>query len=143
MIQQKIGVLGGGQLGKMLCQEASKLGIRLNILEKDDTFPSAGVCPDITYGNFKDYDDVLAFGRGMDVITVEIEAVNTEALHQLKKEGKAVYPQPELLDLIKDKGDQKSWYAEHEVPTAPFELFANAQEVKAAVEEGRWTIPFV
>ena len=143
MMQQKIGVLGGGQLGKMLCQEASKLGIRLNILEKDDTFPSAGVCPDITYGNFKDYDDVLSFGRKMDIITVEIEAVNTEALHQLKREGKEVYPQPELLDLIKDKGDQKTWYAEHDVPTAPFELFANAEEVKTAVAQGKWTIPFV
>lgn len=143
MIQKKIGVLGGGQLGKMLCQEASKMGIRLNILEKDDSFPSAGVCPDIVYGNFKDYQDVLDFGRKMDVITVEIEAVNTEALHQLEKEGKEVYPQASLLDLIKDKGEQKSWYSKHDIPTAPFELFEDAKGVKRAVEEGRWQLPFV
>jgi len=143
MSEKKIGILGGGQLGKMLCQEASKLGIRLNILEKDDTFPSAGVCPDITYGDFKNYDDVLDFGRKMDVITVEIEAVNTEALHQLEKEGKSVYPQPALLDLIKDKGDQKSWYSEHQIPTAPFELFGNAESVRDAVKAGKWSIPFV
>ncbi|MDF1695549.1 MAG: 5-(carboxyamino)imidazole ribonucleotide synthase [Saprospiraceae bacterium] len=143
MIQQKIGILGGGQLGKMLCQEASKLGIRLNILEKDNTYPSAGVCPDITYGDFKNYDDVLAFGRKMDIVTVEIEAVNTEALHQLEKEGKAVYPQPALLDLIKDKGEQKTWYATHHIPTAPFELFGNADTVKNAVKAGKWSIPFV
>ncbi len=143
MIRQKIGILGGGQLGKMLCQEASKLGIRLHVLEKDDSFPSAGVCPDIVYGDFKNYDDVLAFGREMDVITVEIEAVNTEALHQLEKEGKPVYPQASLLDLIKDKGDQKSWYAQHNIPTSPFELFENADAVQKAVNEGKWKIPFV
>jgi len=143
MIQQKIGILGGGQLGKMLCQEASKLGIRLHILEKDDSFPSAGVCPDMTYGDFKNYDDVIAFGREMDVITVEIEAVNTEALHQLEKEGKSVYPQPAILDLIKDKGDQKTWYSKHNIPTAPFELFGNADSVLNAVKAGKWLIPFV
>ncbi len=143
MIDKKVGILGGGQLGKMLCQEASKLGIRLNILEKDNSFPAAGVCPDFTYGDFKNYDDVLAFGRQMDVITVEIEAVNTEALHQLEKEGKEVYPQPALLDLIKDKGTQKTWYADQELPTSPFELFADADAVHVAVAEGKWTIPFV
>lgn len=143
MIQKKIGILGGGQLGKMLCQEASKLGIRLNILEKDDTFPSAGVCPDIVYGDFKNYDDVLAFGRAMDIVTVEIEAVNTEALHQLEKEGITVYPQPTLLELIKDKGDQKSWYVENHIPTAPFELFKDANAAREAVSTGKWRIPFV
>jgi len=143
MIEKKVGILGGGQLGKMLCQEASKLGVRLNILEKDDSFPAAGVCPDFTYGDFKNYDDVLSFGRKMDVITVEIEAVNTEALHQLEKEGKEVYPQPSILDLIKDKGNQKSWYADQKLPTSPFELFDDAGAVREAVTLGQWAIPFV
>jgi len=143
MINKKVGILGGGQLGKMLCQEASKLGVRLNVLEKDDSFPAAGVCPDFTYGDFKNYEDVLVFGRKMDIITVEIEAVNTEALYQLEKEGKQVYPQPHLLDLIKDKGIQKSWYAEHNLSTSPFELFDDAKAVNQAVSEGRWSIPFV
>lgn len=142
-MNRKIGILGGGQLGKMLCQEASKLGIRLHILEKDDSFPAAAVCPDITYGDFKNYDDVMAFGRDMDVITVEIEAVNTQALTELQAAGKEVYPQPQLLDLIKDKGDQKSWYTEHSLPTSPFEIFADAQSVRDAVSAGRWAIPFV
>jgi 5-(carboxyamino)imidazole ribonucleotide synthase len=143
MIDKKVGILGGGQLGKMLCQEASKLGVRLNVLEKNDSFPAAGVCPDFTYGDFKNYDDVLAFGRQMDVITVEIEAVNTKALYQLEKEGKQVYPQPHLLDLIKDKGTQKSWYADQNLPTSPFELFDDANGVKQALDDGRWSIPFV
>ncbi|MGK0315167.1 MAG: 5-(carboxyamino)imidazole ribonucleotide synthase [Saprospiraceae bacterium] len=143
MINEKVGILGGGQLGKMLCQEASKLGVRLNVLEKDDSFPAAGVCPDFTYGDFKNYNDVLNFGRQMNIITVEIEAVNTEALYQLEKEGKQVYPQPHLLDLIKDKGTQKSWYADHNLPTSPFELLDDANAVRLAVADGRWSIPFV
>lgn len=143
MINKKVGILGGGQLGKMLCQEASKLGVRLHILEKDDSFPAAGVCPDFTYGDFKNYDDVLAFGRKMNIVTVEIEAVNTEALYQLEKEGKEVYPQPHILELIKDKGTQKSWYADHNLPTSPFELLADANAVRQAVTDGRWSIPFV
>jgi len=142
-INAKVGILGGGQLGKMLCQEASKLGVRLSVLEKDDSFPTAGVCPDITYGNFKDYDDVLAFGRGMDIVTVEIEAVNTDALKQLESEGIKVYPQPAILELIKDKGAQKTWYSDHDLPTSPFTLYANADEVRAAVADGQWKIPFV
>ncbi|MFT6335536.1 MAG: 5-(carboxyamino)imidazole ribonucleotide synthase [Halioglobus sp.] len=143
MINEKVGILGGGQLGKMLCQEASKLGVRLNVLEKDDSFPAAGVCPDFTYGDFKNYNDVLNFGRQMNIITVEIEAVNTEALYQLEKEGKQVYPQPHLLDLIKDKGTQKSWYADHNLPTSPFELLDDANAVRLSVADGRWSIPFV
>jgi len=142
-IDAKIGILGGGQLGKMLCQEASKLGVRLSVLEKDDSFPTAGVCPDITYGDFKNYDDVLAFGRQMGIVTVEIEAVNTAALKQLESEGVKVYPQPDLLELIKDKGAQKTWYSDHGLPTSPFTLYADANDVRAAVAAGDWKIPFV
>jgi len=142
-MDKKVGILGGGQLGKMLCQEASKIGIRLNILEKDDTFPAYGICQDYHYGNFKDYDDVYKFGQQMDIITVEIEAVNTEALHQLQKEGKKVFPQPELLDLIKDKGTQKTFYEDYNLPTSRFELFDTKEEIINAVNEGKWTIPFV
>lgn len=143
MLKQKIGVLGGGQLGKMLCQDASKLGIRLHILEKDDSFPAAGVCPDITSGDFTDYDDVYAFGQQMDIITVEIEAVNTAALHRLVAEGKKVFPQPHVLDTIRDKGLQKQFYAEHDIPTSPFQLFESADAVRAAVANDAWKIPFV
>lgn len=143
MINQKIGVLGGGQLGKMLCQAASELGIRLHILEKDDSFPAAGVCPDMTYGDFKNYDDVMAFGKDKDILTVEIEAVNTEALKELEQSGVKVFPQPHLLDLIKDKGLQKQFYADHNLPTSDFELFEDAASVRAAVQDKRWNFPFV
>ncbi|MEE9439493.1 MAG: 5-(carboxyamino)imidazole ribonucleotide synthase [Saprospiraceae bacterium] len=143
MTDQKIGILGGGQLGKMLCQEASKLGIRLNVLEKDDSFPAAAICPDVTYGDFKNKEDVLNFGSKMDIVTVEIEAVNTEALYMLEKSGIKVYPQPHILDLIKDKGLQKTWYVENNIPTSYFQLFENAQEVIDAVNNNTWQYPFV
>lgn len=143
MIDQKIGVLGGGQLGKMLCQDASKMGITLHLLEKDDTFPAASVSRHITYGDFKNYDDVYAFGKDMDVVTIEIEAVNTQALKDLEAEGVAVYPQPDIVDMIKDKGLQKSFYAEHGLATSSFELFEDTASIRKAVDEGRWKIPFV
>ena len=143
MLHKKIGVLGGGQLGKMLCQAASKLGLRLHILERDDSFPAAGVCPDITYGDFSDYDDVYAFGQQMDIITVEIEAVNTAALHQLVAEGKKVFPQPHVLDTIRDKGLQKQFYEQSQIPSSAYQIFDTAEQVRSAVASGEWTLPFV
>lgn len=143
MLNKKIGVLGGGQLGKMMCQAVSEMDIRLHLLEQNDSFPAASVCPDMTWGDFKNYDDVMAFGADKDILTVEIEAVNTEALHELEKQGKEVYPQPAILDMIKDKGLQKQFYADHNIPTSRFELFDNADAVRTAVQEGKWTIPFV
>ncbi len=143
MLDKKIGILGGGQLGKMLCQDASKLGIRLHLLEKDDSFPSASVCPDFTFGDFKNYDDVYQFGKYMDIISVEIEAVNTEALHKLESEGKKVFPQPYILDIITDKGVQKKYYADHDFPTSKYEAFKNIETVKKAVHKGSWSFPFV
>lgn len=143
MVDKKIGILGGGQLGKMLCQAGNQHGIELHILEKDDSFPATQVGRKITYGDFKNYDDVYAFGKNMDIITVEIEAVNTEALHQLEKEGKSIFPQPHLLDLIRDKGEQKTFYAEHKLPTSPFMLFDDADAVRNAVEDGVISLPFV
>lgn len=143
MLNKKIGVLGGGQLGKMMCQAVSEMDIRLHLLEQNDSFPAASVCPNMTWGDFKNYDDVMAFGADKDILTVEIEAVNTEALHELEKQGKEVYPQPAILDMIKDKGLQKQFYADHSIPTSRFELFDNADAVRTAVQEGKWTIPFV
>ncbi len=139
----KIGVLGGGQLGKMLCQEAGKLGIKLHILEKDDTFPAASVCPDMTYGDFKKEEDVYHFGKQMDIVTVEIEAVNTAALYRLERQGVKVYPQPHILDLIKDKGEQKKWYRNNDIATSEFLIFKDAAHVKRSILEGSLSIPFV
>ncbi|MEL6357144.1 MAG: 5-(carboxyamino)imidazole ribonucleotide synthase, partial [Bacteroidota bacterium] len=105
--------------------------------------PAQDYASNFVTGNFKFTQDVLAFGRTVDVLTIEIEHIDTAALHQLVKEGIKVYPQPNVIDTIKDKGLQKRFYRLHELPTAPFELFEDEHEVKEAVAEGRWRFPFV
>lgn len=140
---QKIGILGGGQLGKMLCLAAAPWDFKTCILDTSADFPAGQVCTEFTEGDFNNYEDVLAFGKDKDLLTIEIEHVNTKALHELKRLGKIVHPSPEALDIIKDKGLQKEFYREHDIPTAPFELFENEKTLLDAVESGRWTLPFV
>lgn len=139
----KVGVLGGGQLGKMMAQAANNWHLPLFLLDTDNSFPAGRVSPFFTEGNFKDYDDVYNFGKDKQVLTIEIEHVNTEALHQLEKEGVKVHPAPAKLDIIKDKGLQKQFYAAHNIPTAPFRLYKDESEVKQAVALGERPLPFV
>lgn len=141
--QFKIGILGAGQLGKMLAQEASKLDLNIHFLDKDKSFPAAKVCPNFTEGDFTNYEDVLNFGRQMNVVSIEIEHVNTQALHKLEAEGILVFPQSHLLDLIKDKGLQKLFYQEHQFPTAPFQLFQDKSELLNALTNSEIHYPFV
>jgi 5-(carboxyamino)imidazole ribonucleotide synthase len=140
---RKLGILGGGQLGKMLALDAARWNIDLYMLDKDHSFPAAPYCPNFRKGNFKDFDDVLKFGREVDILSIEIEAVNTEALHQLVVEGKIVHPDPGKLDIIKDKGKQKSFYRINSLPTSYFELFDGPEAIRKAVEEGKCKLPFV
>lgn len=140
---QKIGVLGGGQLGKMLGQSASMMGLQMHVLDTDKYFPAAASCMSFTEGSFKDYDDIIAFAGDKDVVTVEIELVNTDALHELVKQGKKVYPQPHLLDMIKDKGLQKQFYQEKGLVTSEFVLAQDASEIKQWVLDGKLSVPFV
>ena len=140
---QKVGVLGGGQLGKMLGQSASMMGLHMHVLDIDKSFPAAASCMTFTEGSFKDYDTIMAFAADKDIITVEIELVNTDALYDLEKQGKKVYPQPHLLDMIKDKGLQKQFYQERSLVTSDFVLAADASEIKQWVLDGKLAIPFV
>lgn len=140
---QKIGVLGGGQLGKMLCLAAGEWDFQLYILDKSPEYPAGKVCAGFTSGDFKNYDDVLAFGMDKDVLTIEIEHVNTDALRELERLGKSVHPSPAALDIIKDKGAQKEFYRDHNIPTTRFELFSSERDLKEAVQAGRWRFPFV
>lgn len=139
----KIGILGGGQLGKMLCLSAANWDIKTCVLDAGDDFPAAKYCHEFTAGNFRDYEDVLAFGADKDIITIEIEHVNTAALHALEKAGKTIHPNPRALDIIKDKGLQKQFFADHGIPSADFEVFEDEQALLQALEAGRWTFPFV
>ena len=142
-LSQKIGILGGGQLGKMLCQAGSILGLDISILEKDTTYPAASVCTSFVCGDITDYDDVVQFGMKMDVITIEIENVNTDALETLEQMGKKVYPPSAALKIIKDKGKQKIFYEGSEIPSSDFTLYKSREEVLSDVVKGTLNIPFV
>jgi len=128
--QQKVGILGGGQLGRMLFPPSLDLDIPLYFLDPNPESPCLQFCRNAQVGDFNDYQTVLDFGRNLDVISVEIEHVNTKALHELEAMGKKVYPQPNVLDIIKDKGLQKEWYKENGIPTADFYLAQDASQVK-------------
>lgn len=139
----KLGILGGGQLGKMLSLAAGNWHLAIHILDTSKDFPAGTFCTQFTEGSFKDFDDVYNFGKTVDVLTIEIEHVNTEALKKLEAEGKIVHPSPSKLEIIKDKGFQKLFYQEQELPTAPFDLYENDNEVKAAIQSGKIQFPFV
>ena len=138
----KIGILGGGQLGRMLVQAASPLDLDIFVMDKSGDFPAPDIWPYFFEGDFTEYNHVLQFGRDMDVITIEIESVNIEALYQLEREGKTVIPQPAKLALIADKGLQKQFYADHNLPTSPFVL-CGSEDVLALIDEGKISFPFV
>lgn len=116
----QIGVLGGGQLGRMLIQAANSLDIQLHMLDPDPVAPCASIAYSFEVGSLTDYNTVLAFGQNKDLLTVEIENVNTDALRALEKQGVKVFPQPHILELIRDKGTQKQFYLDNGIPTAPF-----------------------
>lgn len=126
----KIGLLGGGQLGRMLMQKAIDWNLQIAILDPAKDAPCAHLTPDFQVGDLKDHETVLAFGRDKDIITIEFEDVNSDALAQLEKEGVKVFPQPRVLKIIQDKGLQKLFYQEHDIPTAPFALVEKADEIK-------------
>lgn len=130
---QKIGILGGGQLGKMLCLAAANWDLEIYVLEDDENCPAAPYCTQLVKGNFKNYDDVLNFGRMVDILTIEIEHVNTQALKKLQKEGKKVHPNPVSLEIIKDKGAQKAFYLKHKIPTSKVFYFDNKSELESGV----------
>ncbi|MBC7447530.1 MAG: 5-(carboxyamino)imidazole ribonucleotide synthase [Hymenobacteraceae bacterium] len=117
-----LGILGGGQLGRMLCQAALDLPVRIRVLDPDPNAPAARCCDEFVVGDFADEATVTAFGAGCDVLTIEIEHVSVAGLLALQVAGKAVYPDPAALAIIQDKGAQKEFYRRHALPTADFRL---------------------
>lgn len=123
-----IGVLGGGQLGRMLIQSGINLDLNFHILDPDPQAPCAQIAR-FTQGKLTDYETVMAFGNTCDIITIEIENVNTKALTDLEKAGKKVFPQPAVIELIQDKRLQKQFFTDNQIPTAPFMLVSNKEDV--------------
>jgi 5-(carboxyamino)imidazole ribonucleotide synthase len=117
---KRLGILGGGQLGRMLIQSAINYNLDTKVLDPAADAPCRALCNTFVQGDFADYDTVLAFGQDVDVLTIEIEHVNLDALKALEQQGKTVFPQANVLELIQDKGTQKEFYQQHGIPTAPF-----------------------
>jgi 5-(carboxyamino)imidazole ribonucleotide synthase len=140
---KKIGILGGGQLGKMLCEAASPWHLNIHVLDKDEHMSAAPYCTAFSKGNFKNYNDVFEFGKGMDIVTIEIEHVNLEALVDLQKAGIEIHPNPQALYKIVDKGLQKLFYRENDIPTAGFILLDSKSEIVEAVKNSKIKLPFV
>ena len=134
MLSSRIGILGGGQLGLMLLQAAIDWNLDIHVLDPDPDAPCQKIAPKFTKGSLQDFDTVYNFGKNLDVITIEIEKVNVEALEALEKEGKRIYPQPSVIRLIQDKRIQKQFYIDKGLPTADFVLTENRDDVKNHLE---------
>ncbi|HMH22330.1 MAG TPA: 5-(carboxyamino)imidazole ribonucleotide synthase [Puia sp.] len=126
----RVGILGGGQLGRMLLQAAANYPVETFVLENEVDCPAAHLCHHFTKGDIRNFDDVYNFGKGLDALTIEIESVNEDALDKLEKEGVKVYPRAAALRTIKNKITQKQFYIEHGIPTAEFLVTGNRAELR-------------
>ena len=126
---QKAGILGGGQLGRMLLQQAANYSVETFVLESDPQCPSAHLCHHFVQGNIGSFNDVYAFGRNLDVLTIEIESVNIEALEALEKDGVQIIPRPSAVRTIKNKIHQKEFYTRNHIPTAGYTVVSDRQEL--------------
>jgi 5-(carboxyamino)imidazole ribonucleotide synthase len=139
----KLGILGGGQLGKMLLTETRKFDIQTFVLEPNDEAPARLSCNEFFKGSLMDFDTVYQFGKKVDVLTIEIENVNLEALDQLEKEGLAIYPSPKTLRLIQNKGQQKDYYVAKDIPTSPHQRLQDLTDLRGALAADNLHFPFV
>jgi len=138
-----LGILGGGQLGKMLLTETRKFDITTKVLDPSADAPCRIACNTFVQGALTDFDTVYRFGKEVDVLTIEIENVNVDALKKLQSEGVKVYPTPQTIELIQNKATQKQFYATHNIPTAPFHRFESLTNLQQAVTNEQITLPFV
>lgn len=139
----QLGILGGGQLGKMMIEAASNWNIQCHVLDPDPECACAHLAFKFTCGSFKDFDTVYKFGKDLQKITIEIEHVNVEALFQLEQEGKEIYPKPEVLKIIQDKGKQKMFYEDNDLPTSNFQIIDHKAELLELIKEEKVQFPFV
>tara|TARA_R110002073_G_scaffold40547_5_gene115336 strand:+ start:491879 stop:493036 length:1158 start_codon:yes stop_codon:yes gene_type:complete len=139
----KLGILGGGQLGRMLLAETQKFDIYTIILDASAEAPCKSICNEFHQGNLLDYDTVYQFGKKVDVLTIEIENVNVAALEALESEGVTVFPSSKTIRTIQNKATQKLFYVDHSIPTAPFSRFAYTDELTTALTHESLAFPFV
>jgi 5-(carboxyamino)imidazole ribonucleotide synthase len=138
-----IGILGGGQLGKMLLDVTSRWDLTTAVLDPSPDAPAKQKAHQFVEGDLMDFDTVYAFGEAVDCLTFEIENVNVDALRALEKKGVRVFPQSHVLSTIQNKGTQKQFYKQHQIPTAPFDTFSSLAELKNAIARGTVSFPFI
>lgn len=139
----KLGILGGGQLGKMMLYETRKFDITTFVLDPSEEAPARLACDYFEQGELMDFQTILDFGRRVDMLTFEIESVNTDALEKLQSEGIKVFPSPETLKKIQDKGLQKEFYLQRNIPTAAFKTFLSKTRLISAIDKNEVKLPFV
>ena len=141
--KHKLGILGGGQLGKMLLYNTRKFDIHSSVLDPSGEAPSKIACDVFVIGDLMDFETVYSFAKDLDTLTIEIENVNVEALKALEEKGVKVYPASKTLAVIQNKALQKQFYIEHELPTAAFKTYQNLKTLKKAIGNGLQSTPFV
>jgi 5-(carboxyamino)imidazole ribonucleotide synthase len=139
----KLGILGGGQLGKMLLTETRKFDIQTLVLEPSEEAPARYSCNGFYKGNLMDFDTVYQFGKMVNLLTIEIENVNLDALDKLEEEGLPIYPSPKTLRLIQNKGKQKDYYVSNDIPTSPHHRFVDLNDLRNALAKDELEFPFV
>jgi 5-(carboxyamino)imidazole ribonucleotide synthase len=139
----KLGILGGGQLGKMLLTETRKFDIQTLVLEPSEEAPARYSCNGFYKGSLMDFDTVYQFGKMVNLLTIEIENVNLDALDQLEEEGLPIYPSPKTLRLIQNKGKQKDYYVSNDIPTSPHQRFVDLNDLRNALAKDELEFPFV
>lgn len=135
----RLGILGGGQLGRMMIQDAINYNVTIHVLDPDHNAPCKRLCNVFEVGSLGDFDTVYNFGKDLDMITIEIEKVNVDALEKLEEEGVLVYPQSRVIRLIQDKGLQKQFFKQNDIPTAPFQFISNRE----TLETTEWAFPLI
>ena len=138
-----LGILGGGQLGKMVLDVSNRWGLKVYVLDSNIECPSSKLCSKFFVGDLMDYDTVVKFGENVDLITIEIENVNVEALKFLESKGKKVFPQPRVIEIIQDKSKQKEFYIDNEIPTSSFRSCNGIEELKSLISKGEISYPFI
>ena len=139
----KLGILGGGQLGKMLLTETRKFDIQTLVLEPSEEAPARYSCNAFYKGSLMDYDTVYQFGKMVNLLTIEIENINLDALDVLESEGLPIFPSPKTLRLIQNKGRQKDFYVENNIPTSPHQRFVDLNDLRKSLEKDELEFPFV
>lgn len=138
-----LGILGGGQLGKMMLYQTRQWDLRTKVLDPSPDAPSRLACNTFVEGDLMDFDTVVAFGKDVDLLTIEIENVNVDALEELERRGVIVYPEPKSLKIIQNKAQQKLFYTDNGIPTAPYSRFAYTSEIHDSLNNGGLSFPFV